>query len=172
MRDMDGFTLVELMVVTVVAATLLSIGLPAYSHLRERVAVRSASHALTASLSLARTLAVTRRTPVSICPTRDGRTCAHATDWDDGWMVFLDPARRGQPASADHVIARDPGRSDLSMRSTGGRRLVRYQPDGRAWGSNVTLRLCSRHEGEVLARVVVNNVGRVRVDHEAAGACS
>lgn len=92
-RNLRGFTLVELMVTLVIMAILVAAALPNFRDLLRRNQVASASNALLASLSYARTEAITRGQLVSICPSSDGAACtAGGTAFDPGWLVYSYPA--------------------------------------------------------------------------------
>lgn len=85
-----GFTVVELMLVLVVAAILLGVGVPAFRSLLTSNQLTTTSNALVASLNLARQEAVSRGEPVAACPSPNGTACSGGTDWAVGWMVFVD----------------------------------------------------------------------------------
>ncbi len=88
-----GFTLLELMITIVVAAILVAIALPGFRDLIHRNQVSSASNALLASLSYARTEAITRGQIVSMCPGSKASGCASGgTVYDTGWIVYTYPA--------------------------------------------------------------------------------
>ncbi|MEO7066249.1 MAG: GspH/FimT family pseudopilin [Rhodanobacter sp.] len=92
-RNLRGFTLIELMVTLVIMAILVAFALPNFRDLLRRNQVASASNALLASLSYARTEAITRGQLVSICPSSDGEACtAGGTAFDPGWLVYSYPA--------------------------------------------------------------------------------
>lgn len=161
-----GFTLVELITTLTILSILLALGVPAFSQLMESARVSSVFHELTASLAGARIAAISRRTPTSVCPSEDGRSCRRDLSWDDGWIVFADPARTGRPASKDDVLRQlGPAPHDIAIRATAGRHYLRYQSSGFGYGTNLTLRLCSRRTGNQLGTVVVNNAGRVRSEY-------
>lgn len=167
-RKARGFTLLELVTTLAVLAITLGVGIPAFGALMERARVSSALHLTTAALATARVEAVRRNRPVSVCPSADGRTCRTDLAWEAGWLVFIDAKRSGQPGSDDDVLqAFDGIGPNLMFRATVGRRLVRFSPRGWSAGSNVTLRLCNDANIE-LARLVVNNAGRVRTERQAA----
>lgn len=164
-QEARGFTLIELMVTLAVMAVLLGIGVPSFQRLQQSTRTSTAFHLLTTSLALARLSAVKSNAPVSVCPSRDGRHCRGDTVWDDGWIVFADPEKNGQPDSETAVLQRIDGIGEgLALRSTGGRKLVRFTPDGWAYGSNLSVRLCVEKKAELLGMVVVNNAGRPRTE--------
>lgn len=83
-----GFTLIELMVTIAVLAIVLGIAIPAMQSLIVRGRLVSINNDLITALNLARSEAIKRATPVSVCRTNDnGTTCAGT--WSDGWMVFV-----------------------------------------------------------------------------------
>jgi type IV fimbrial biogenesis protein FimT len=75
----SGFTLIELMLVTVIAAVMLGIGIPSFREFTASQAVKNTSFDLAAALLLARSEAIKRNTPVTI--TMSG------ADWSGGWTV-------------------------------------------------------------------------------------
>lgn len=158
-----GFTLLELMVVLAVLTLMIGIGFPAMGTALDRARIANTHHLLTASLMAARATAVTRGSPVTLCPSSDGRHCRRDRAWEQGWIMFADPRRTGEPASASQVLRRVDGLSgDFLLRTTEGRPRVRFLPNGRAWGSNVSFTLCGGAPRRLLGKVVVNNSGRAR----------
>ncbi len=166
-RRNEGWTLIELMLALTVLATLGLTGVPAMQRFVEQHRVVAATNMLVAHLNFARNEAITRRTFVSACPSPDFQHCS-GNRWDHGWIVFLDPHRQGQPASADDILRVVPGNDRLLMHS-GGRFRVRFQPMGGAYGTNLTIRVCGRTERATPSAVVVSNPGRARVERDAPG---
>jgi len=161
-RIASGFTLIELLATLAVLAVVMAIGLPAMAAVRQKAQAIAAFNLLTTSLASARITAVSRNRAVTVCPSQDGRTCRSDLNWDTGWIVYLDRQRNRQPASVDDVLHRTDAPRGVAIRSTVGRHLVRYLPDGRSSGSNVSLGLCSTSAARLIGRVVVNNAGRAR----------
>ncbi len=93
-RNTSGFSLVELMVVLVVAAIVLGIGVPAFADFIATNRMAATVNDLVSGLHLARSEAVKRRTNSSICASDDWNTpnptCNAAGRLADGWIVFVD----------------------------------------------------------------------------------
>lgn len=170
-----GFTLLELIITISIGAIVVAMALPGFTSLLEANRRAAASNLLVASLMHARSEAISRRHPVSVCPIAEGPACTTEPDWNAGWMVFLDPHREGEPASAADVIRvveRPETASRLSIGTSAGRRLVRFQPSGTSGGSNLTLSICSPRSGDLLGQVVVNRTGRARYRAEVGAPAS
>jgi len=118
---------------------------------------------LSTQMQMARMAAITYRRPAVLCPSRHGTTCDPGTDWSGGWMLFLDRDGNSRPDAADEILqVESPStRAMLRVVSTSGRPRVRYLPDGRSAGSNITISVCST-KGILLGAVIVNNMGRPR----------
>ena len=158
----SGFSLVESMIVVAILAILAGLALPGFQDLLRRQRTAAAMHLLSTELALARNTAISRRTPVTLCPSRGDGRCRSDPDWSEGWLLYRDPNRSTQPTSPDDILreTRQPLHASMQAHSTAGRVRIRYQPDGRSGGSNVTLRICSG--GMLHGEVVVNNAGRPR----------
>lgn len=83
----------ELMLVLALAAVILALGAPNFGEFRRNARLTSAANELLTATQLARTEAIARHLPVSICLTAEPRaaepTCGGATF--RGWVVFADP---------------------------------------------------------------------------------
>ena len=163
-----GFTLIELLVTTSIVAIIAGIALSPMGALLERHRASAAASALVAHMQLARMAAVNHRRRVVLCPSSDGAGCDAGTDWGPGWLLFVDKDGNRQADATDEILRADPQPTSRHLRivSSAGRQQLRYLPDGTSGGSNLTLSICSPG-GELLARVIVNNVGRPRSERPA-----
>jgi type IV fimbrial biogenesis protein FimT len=123
---------------------------------------------LLATLSLARSAAITRGTDVVLCPSRDGVNCDSARDgqtiWHEGMMMFVnekDSDRRDQTEPLIRMFR--PDASSLVIKSSSGRRKVVYQPNGLSSGSTITFTVCAGRGAKAARYVVLSNSGRARV---------
>jgi type IV fimbrial biogenesis protein FimT len=84
----SGFTLIELMFVIVIAGVLLAIGVPNLRDFLRNSRLAAESNDLLTGINVARSEAVKRRAPVTMC-SGAAPTC-DAGDFSDGWFVFVD----------------------------------------------------------------------------------
>jgi type IV fimbrial biogenesis protein FimT len=167
-------TLIELIFSVVLLAVLLAIALPAYAAMLGRTHERAAQASLQIALHQARLAAVARGMRVTLCPSDDGQNCLRTTQWQGGWLVFVDINRDGKRSADEPILhvgeAQAPG---VAILSTVGRMAVNYQADGSAAGTNVTFTLCDHNASVKQARsLVVNQAGRIRSGTPSADAAT
>lgn len=125
-NNSSGFSLLELMVTLTVAAILLLIAVPSFRDAIHRNQVSSASNALLAGLSYARTEAINRSQLVSMCPSSDGTSCTVGGQaFDPGWIIYTYPAGA---ASANKAYSA----SLIKLQAIGARAGVSIQAKGTA----------------------------------------
>lgn len=80
MNKMRGFTLLELVIILVIASILAAWGLPGLSNLTANSRMMTAANSLVASFQKARSLAITRSTKITIEATDN-------VNWANGWQI-------------------------------------------------------------------------------------
>src|SRR6056297_797559 len=88
--SIKGFTLIEVIVVTVIIGILTAIAIPSFRGFTRSSQVTSAANDLVSALNLARSEAVTRGTTATVCKSANQTACVTTGDWDQGWIVFVD----------------------------------------------------------------------------------
>ena len=172
-RRVRGITLIELLMSLAVLAIVLSMAVPAFGGIIQSGKSQSASSALTASLNAARMSAVNETAPATICPSRDQQHCVRTTQWQDGWIVFLDANLDGIRDDGEPLVHASQAQPEgTAILSTSGRTRVTYRPDGSSPGTNITITLCDRRGAEHATALVINNGGRVRHGEPSAAAAA
>lgn len=157
-----GLTLIELIVAIAVLAIIATVGIPGFQQFSARNEVAAEVMRLKSALAKTRSAAITRRSTVTLCPTADMIQCRIANNAEgDAWRATLAIFEgRGEPGDE---LLRTLGESRLpALTYRNDDRPVRYKALGRSMGYNGTFRLCGRQDTG--ASVIVNNVGRVRVE--------
>ncbi len=88
-RSIQGFSLIELMVVTAIIGISLAIGLPSFTSIVSKIRMDGEINAVLSGLNYARSEAVKRGQPVVVCPSTNASSCATGTGWSTGWIVLL-----------------------------------------------------------------------------------
>lgn len=179
-RKQGGFTLIELIVTTIVLAIVVAVGLPSFMTLIQNNRIATETNKVITAINLARSEAIKRGVNVTLCASSDQQTCA-SNNWSDGWIVFVDndtPATAVPGGAAPTAPAANPTAAELiqvwpamegGMTLTGGTDFIRYKPDGMAdLSAEVTLNLdipdCTGNQQRAIR---VSVTGRPSVTHEA-----
>lgn len=128
-RD-GGFTLWELMMALLVAGILLGIGIPSLRELQRNMAITAAANDLVSALHAARTEAIKRRVPITVCASADplapSPVCSPAgTGTNGGFIVWVD--ENGNTDANGAPVLTDP--SDGNGVFDAGETLLMARPD-------------------------------------------
>lgn len=97
MRAQRGYSLSELLVVSAIVAILLGIGVPSYRYITLNYRMSAEVNGLLGDLQFARYEAIKEGQPVTVCSSSNGTTCSGSASWQNGWLVFSNPASAAQP---------------------------------------------------------------------------
>ncbi len=161
---MRGLTLIELMATLAILAISLSLAIPTFNALSGNSARTSAINNLVRHLNLARSEAITRARHTFLCPSLDGTNCVDDNRWDLGYILVTDSNPNLEvDASDQRVRVVQDLDSRITVHSTSGRKIIRFNPLGMSPGYNVTLSFCDQ-QGKVEPRtVILSNTGRPRI---------
>lgn len=175
-----GFTLLELLLVVVIAGILLGVGVPAMRDFIRNARITGAANDVMAGMHFARSEAIKRRTPVTLCTSADPLAaepvCA-ATAQLFGWVAFVDTNQDGQRNAAEVVLLqRERLPATITARSTANPLRVTYLDNGFALDANASqLVLCDERgnvnaAGELSAArgITVSATGRAGVTRDPA----
>jgi type IV fimbrial biogenesis protein FimT len=129
----DGVTLVELLAVLAISATLAALAIPGYSELLGRMQSGTQADDLLADLRTARAEAASRGKVISMCPSTDASTCSSGTGanlWASSRLIFEDNARNGQPTAGSIIKRTGAFRGNSSVVISGFTSLLSFDPYG------------------------------------------
>lgn len=134
-RKSQGFTLLEALIVVVILVILLMMGVPTFRDFAASRAVSAHVSDLSGALRLARTEAIKRGVPVTLCrsddPIASSPACAAGTDWSTGWILFVDRGTAGTIDTGDFIIRiQESYANSGGITRTGGGALMTFQPTG------------------------------------------
>lgn len=159
-----GFTLIELMLSLAVAALVFTLGVPSFQELIETNRMVTQINEFAADFNLARSEALRRATPITMCKRNSaGTACDNSAAWLGGWLVFVDPNGNGSIDQSEQILRSHLPFSGLT-RVNLSRTLNRITVDamGMTPGYNVTISFCdSRGVAKAKGRIL-SNTGRLR----------
>ena len=97
-----GLSLIELLIALVIAAILITIGVPSLNSLLDRFRAENAASQWQTDLVYARQLAVAYQTYVTLCPRLSGAGCDG--DWAACYTVFIDVNSNGNLEAGDEAL--------------------------------------------------------------------
>lgn len=165
-RTTGGFTLLELLIVTALLALTASLVVPGLHSLLSYGRRATEINRLDRDLIFARSEAITRGLTVTLCTSPDGDMCSTGSDWDDGWIVFVDEDADLEHDSGETLLRVKPGFTGNDWLV--GNRLVAhhigYQRDGFLKGlHNGTITYSTVPDRPALRRcLVISRTGRIR----------
>lgn len=161
-RHGSGFTALECLIVISVVAILLVQGVPALRDYGLRQRMSAAMHVLHTHLAVARNDAVRFSVDIVVCPGNKPEGCSKSGQWEAGWLVFEDLNGDREYQQGERLVAAEPGLEHIMVRSSSGRRDVRFVANGSAPGSNSSISFCDQRGPEFARKLVISNLGRVR----------
>jgi type IV fimbrial biogenesis protein FimT len=93
-----GVTLIELMVVLMVLAVVVTLSVPSFNALIRNNRIYTQVNDFHLALMRARSEAMSRVQRVTVCASSDGASCSGTGQWEDGWVIFAeDPNSMSMP---------------------------------------------------------------------------
>lgn len=165
-----GFTLIELLITLSVASIMLAIAAPSYRVFVQDSQLIAQSNSLHSAMMLAKSEAVKRSSPATICSSTNGTACNGGAVWSNGWLVFADTNNDGAVDAGEQIIqVGSPLSGGNALNYNNGAR-VTFAASGFAVGFNGTFSLCDDRGAAKSKRLTLNNQGRLRTE-TGGGAC-
>jgi type IV fimbrial biogenesis protein FimT len=162
-----GFTLLEMVFVLAVIALLTTLAMPNMEGFVARNRLAAATGDMVTALATARTEAVGRNAPVTICASNAQATdCSDTASWEDGWLLFVDWNSNSDVDSDDEVLEYNEAyKGDVSFSGSGDvKNTITFWASGRtSISSTQTITLCENGEIDKNSyALVVSILGRAR----------
>lgn len=107
MMKTRGFTLIELLVTIAILAIIMAVAAPSFQDASVSGKVSDNANRLASTAAMARGEAIKRNSPVVVCKSADGASCAGSGGWEQGWIVFHDVNRDGLKDAAEPVLLQE-----------------------------------------------------------------
>ncbi len=153
---LQGFTLMELMIVVVILGAVSLAGFPALMHVLNEQKLTTQVNDMVASLNLARSASIKRRYVVTI---------RKMTDWNNGWQIFVDEDNDNVLDVGEQVLKTYLGVTAGAGSITGHNfvNYIAYSPNGRANTlGNITF--CPPVGVDSSRKIVIAGSGRMRTE--------
>lgn len=182
---LQGFSLIEMMVAVAVIAILAAVAVPNMQSMIASSALRTATNDVVAALAQTRSQAIKEGGRVTMCKSANGTSCATTGDWEQGWIIFVDPTRNSPwtNASVDtgetvSVYSQALSGNIVVKGNNGASQYVSYSADGLSRQLNgsslsaATIRVCSTstalQDSQRARDIAINSIGRVTVKSVAS----
>lgn len=129
----QGFTLYELLITLVVVSIVLSFGIPNLRSFTQNSRMTSAANDLLGTFQTARSEAARSKQNVSICASTNSMAATPACggEFEDGWILFVDPNGDAQFNAGDVVLRGYPAMGDgIDVTAAGQGHYFSYGPNG------------------------------------------
>lgn len=142
-----GVTMIELMVVVLIAAILAAMAVPSFSSFIQNTRLTSTMTQLTSELNRARSEAIKRNTRVLVCVRGSDTDCGAITSWQNGWLVCYDGNTNGQcdiaptdGSNPNPIVVHQAINSKLTLSSPAA--VIWFNPNGTANAASTLVMCC------------------------------
>lgn len=160
-RRSGGFTLIELLIVVAIVAILAGLAGPSLYEAGLSGKVAGYATDLAGSAKLARSEAIKRNVPVTMCVSANGSSCGTG-NWNQGWILL---------ASGAVIQVQDALASGIQVNSASAS--VNFDPSGLLVSSSATFTVCRKLPtvGGSERVVTISATGKASVAKTSAGVC-
>lgn len=163
-KTTKGMTLIELVVAVAIFAVLASLAAPNLKSFMRSNRLTSATNDLASSLNIVRSEAVKRGTSIILCisDATQSNCNSGSTNWEDGWIAFVDADNSDTFNSGDTVLRVNTSLGGgTTVRSDQFPSTITFNSDGSAEAIG-SFRICDEEENANRARGInITNTGNI-----------
>lgn len=149
----QGFTILELLMVMVIAAILLGVAVPSYTYFNENSRLKNTALLLYSTVILARSEAIKRNASVTITP--------DSSDWIDGWKILDGVTTLRDQHAMTNILIKGPSSA------------ITFDNEGRVSGSPTFLVTIDGSNTHMRCITIgLNGNPRIKIDKDGDGACN
>ena len=160
----NGFTIIELMLTILVMSVVITLGVPSFSTSIQNNRITSQANSKIGAISFARTEAVKLNDQaVTLCGSTNQTSC-NTSQWEQGWILFKDGDRDGQPGNSANILRVEGTLSGSNtLRTTGfsSNSLVRFDSQGTITNSGAFV-FCDDRGATSAKAIILNISGQTR----------
>lgn len=161
-----GFSLVELIFTITLSSILLTLAFPVYNHLILDLHLFSLTDRVFFTLNYAQSEAIRRRKVITLCKSKDGKSCSGR--WKDGWIIFTGKNPASSIANGNLPLRVFPAlshRESLEWHGFHSDNYLQLFPDGSIQNGHFIL--CVKTFSRKMTRYIkISPTGRIRIIRE------
>lgn len=156
-----GLSLFEALIALLMGSILLTLSAGAFQRWIREAQLTNAINDFVAGIHLARQTAQTRASPITLCPSADGKRCDDGLDWSNGWLMRVGEADRPLLDESD-LLQQGSAAAVQQILITANRSTFSFRPFTLR-DTNGTLEFCDQRGLARSRRVIVSPTGRPRL---------
>lgn len=172
MKKVQGFTLIEVLLVVALIGIIAAIGLPAFSEISANNRLMTSANNFIGSFHRARSEALKRSTEITLLACKPDCGTTGTASWENGWQIFIDTdGDDAYTAGTDELLnAVDdlpPSMTASQNGTTPINTIYTYNAQGRLIiNQNNEIKLCDARTGETGRLITLTLMGRLNTDYE------
>ncbi|HEB87773.1 MAG TPA: prepilin-type N-terminal cleavage/methylation domain-containing protein [Gammaproteobacteria bacterium] len=171
MKKQRGFTLIELLTTLVIAAILLTIGVPNLRDLIRNNRLATATNTFVSSLNVARSEAIKQGRRAQLCVSTNtdnvSPTCsATKTNWQLGWIVWVDSNTNGTLDPGETLRIAEPLPASLNVALSVVQTSIQINSQGAVTNPNLLIDICDNRTGEIGRQLRILATGSVSLNSQ------
>lgn len=176
---MQGFSMIELMIVVAIAGITLALALPDLTNFVKNSRIQRKNNELVTAINLARQAAIGRGQTVFVCHTNDADeanpSCngnspdGIASNWSTGYLIYAAPAGTLASAARNYIDGTDvlinqvnlADDDSVTVTPNGAANAIGYTNRGLPISTTNSFDICDDRDGEIGMQISISAAGRV-----------